>query len=58
MNELIIKKRNNNIIDVFFGKTGWDDWACFKKEKNRLLLIKGSAVPNDIYKEIYNQVKG
>lgn len=56
MNNLVIKPRTNNIIDVFFGKEGWEDWACFKKERNRLLLIKGSPVPAALYTEISKQV--
>jgi len=56
MNKIIIKARTNNLFDVFFGKEGWNDWACFKRERNRLLLIKGSPVPNALYAEISQQL--
>jgi hypothetical protein len=56
MSNLVIKKRTNNLFDVFFGGEGWEDWACFKKEKGRLLLVKGSPVPNSVYTEIFKQI--
>ena len=56
MNNLVIKKRTNNLFDVFFGAEGWDDWACFKREKKSLLLVKGSPVPSSVYTEIYKQI--
>ena len=49
---MVIKSRGGNMFDVFFGKTGWDDWACFLRQRGRLLLVKGSPVPNSVYSEI------
>lgn len=56
--EILIKQRSNNMFDVFFGKEGWDDWACFRRERNRVLLVKGSPVPNFIYSAISKQILG
>jgi hypothetical protein len=55
---LLIKPRSNSQFDVFFGKTGWDDWALFRRERNRLLLVKGSPVPNAVYTAISQQIIG
>lgn len=55
---MIIKSRGGNMFDVFFGKTGWDDWACFLRQRGRLLLVKGSPVPNAIYAEISKEIMG
>lgn len=57
-NKMIIKSRGGNMFDVFFGKTGWDDWACFLRQRGRLLLVKGSPVPNAIYAEISKEIMG
>jgi hypothetical protein len=58
MSNLLIKSRGGNMFDVFFGRDGWDDWACFLRQRNRLLLVKGSPVPNNIYTQISQQILG
>jgi len=55
---LVIKSRGGNMFDVFFGRTGWDDWACFLRQRGRLLLVKGSPVPNSVYSEISKEIMG
>jgi hypothetical protein len=57
-NNLIVKSRGGNMFDVFFGREGWEDWACFLRQRNRLLLIKGSPVPNAVYTAISQQILG
>lgn len=57
-NNIVIKSRGGNLYDVFFGREGWDNWACFQKQRNRLLLVKGTPVPNSLYTEITKQILG
>lgn len=55
--EIVVKKRDNNTFDVFYGH-GWDNWAHFRRDKGRLLLVKGLPVPNAVYSELSKQVFG
>jgi hypothetical protein len=57
---MIIKTRGSNLFDVFYGRDGFYDWewACFLKQRGRLILVKGSPVPSPVYSEIYKQVIG
>lgn len=53
---VVIKQRNSNVFDVFFGKVGFDEneWACFLREGGRLKLIKGSPVSSSVYQHLCN----
>ena len=33
---IIIRHINKHLFDVFYGEEGWEDWARFRVENNRL----------------------
>lgn len=55
--EIVVKARNNQLFDVFYGH-GWNNWACFRRDKNRLILDKGYPVPNAVYAEMSKHILG
>jgi hypothetical protein len=44
---MLIKQVNGNTFDLFFNQ-GWDNWARFTKENNKLRQISGVSVPQNI----------
>jgi hypothetical protein len=55
---MLIKSRGVNMYDVFYGSQGWDQWALFKRERNRLMLVKGASVPSAVYAEACKTIIG
>lgn len=53
---IVIKTRGGNLFDVFYGREGWTDWACFLRQRGRLILVKGTPVPNSVYSEMSKQI--
>ena len=52
---MIVKKVNNNTIDVFLGE-GWENWGRFKikygKEHNQVFQIKGIRFSKHDFAEV------
>ena len=50
-----------HLLDVFFGKDGWEPHARFLVRKhqlgNNLTQIKGDKVPHHIYQQLLNEVQ-
>ena len=50
----IIKQLDNVIFDVFYGDKGWDDWARFKVENNRLHVVN---CPKQLPPNVMNEIR-
>jgi len=55
---MIVKHRGNNVYDVFFGDKGWNEWACFQRDRGQLTLINGSRVPSRVYRDLFKSILG
>jgi hypothetical protein len=55
---MLIKSRGENMYDVFYGEKGWNQWALFRRDRNRLMLVKGSSVPTSVYAEACKSIIG
>lgn len=53
----IIKQLDNVTFDVFYGDKGWDDWARFKVENNRLHVVNcPKQLPVHVMNEVRNRL--
>jgi len=44
---MLVKHLSPNTFDIFYN-TGWESWARFTIENNKLTQIKGTSVPKNI----------
>jgi len=53
---MVIKKVNNNLVDVFWN-TGWDSWARMQSgSKGSWNLVGGTSMPRRVFSEFRNRV--
>jgi hypothetical protein len=54
MSHTVIRKVNNHTFDVFYGQQGWEDWARFHVENNRLHVVQ---CPKQLPPNVMNEVR-
>jgi hypothetical protein len=55
---IVIKKLSANTFDVFYGETGWDDWARFEIVNNRLHpIICKKQLPQNVMNYLRTKIK-
>jgi hypothetical protein len=50
---VVIKRAGPYIVDVFYGPEGWEDWARFRVQDNRLHVVTcPKQLPPAVMKEV------
>lgn len=50
----LIKRAGPYIVDVFYGDEGWEDWARFRVQDNRLHVV---TCPKQLPPHVMNELK-
>lgn len=51
---MVLKFVSKNVVDVFTGPSGWDNWSRFQKTAKGPKLVSGAGVTQPEYQEVKN----